>query len=220
MSPSLHSSWIIYLSIASFIKCTLQRFEEQFVQWLQGMCAVRWKAQQDAAFVCKRQCFFFANITAMTIQDKNDMPTKSTYLKILKPEIKISELMHPLSETLTIISGGKASLNSGLLSLAFENHEGRYEVTNGTATSRDSHHSFLCIHDLLHCFSTFLSQLYQVQNNAAVHYHPLHKWITVCLLHLNVLQGSDRHQRINRLGSDEGAQASHMIQFQLIDSSG
>jgi len=54
---------------------------------------------------------------------------------MLKPEVKNFELMHPLSETLTIIPGGIASLNSRLLSLASENHEGRYEVPNGTAAS-------------------------------------------------------------------------------------
>jgi len=57
------------------------------------------------------------------------------HLKMLKPEVKNFELMHPLSETLTIIPGGIASLNSRLLSLASENHEGRYEVPNGTAAS-------------------------------------------------------------------------------------
>jgi hypothetical protein len=89
----------------------------------------------------------------MTIQDKNDRPTNSRLLKMWKPEVKSSELMHPISENLTITPGGIASLNSRLLSPAFENHEGRYEVPNGTATGHDSCcHFLLCIQDLLNCF--------------------------------------------------------------------
>ena len=58
----------------------------------------------------------------MTVQDKNDSPTNSMLLKMLMQEVKCSELMHPISETLTIIPDGIASLNSKLLSLASENH--------------------------------------------------------------------------------------------------
>jgi len=69
--------------------------------------------------------------------------------------------MHPISETLTIIPGGIASLNSRLLSLASENHEGRYEVPDSTTTNHDSFcHPFLCIYDVLHCFITPLSYIF------------------------------------------------------------
>jgi hypothetical protein len=40
--------------------------------------------------------------------------------------------MHPISETLTIIPGGIASLHSRLLSLAFENHEGSVTGISGS----------------------------------------------------------------------------------------
>jgi hypothetical protein len=54
---------------------------------------------------------------------------------MLKLEMKSSELMQSISETLTIIPGGIASLNSKLRSLDSENHEGVYEVPDGTKAS-------------------------------------------------------------------------------------
>ena len=128
--------------------------------------------------VCKTQCFFTANITAMVIQDKNERPRKSMHLKMLKPEIKSSELMHPVPKTVTIIPVGIASRNSRLLSLAFENRDGRYEVPDGTTTTCDCCcccHSFLWIFDLLQYIITPLSYIYWVTNKAAVQYHPLYK---------------------------------------------
>ena len=71
----------------------------------------------------------------MVIQDKNERPRKSVHLKMLKPETKSSELMHPVSKTVTIIPVGIESRNSRLLSFAFENHDGRYEVPDGTTTT-------------------------------------------------------------------------------------
>jgi len=112
----------------------------------------------------------------MVIQDKNERPRKSVHLKMLKPETKSSELMHPVSKTVTIIPVGIESRNSRLLSFAFENHDGRYEVPDGTTTTCDCCcccHSFLWIFDLLQCIVTPLSYNYWVPNNAAVQYHPL-----------------------------------------------
>ena len=122
--------------------------------------------------VCKTQCFFTANITAMVIQDKNERPRKSMHLKMLKPEIKSSELMHPVPKTVTVIPVGIESRNSRLLSLAFENRDGRYEVPDGTTTACDCCcccHSFLWIFDFCNVLSrlsaTFFGYELMLQSN-------------------------------------------------------
>jgi hypothetical protein len=38
-------------------------------------------AKRRVTSLCKRQCFFTANIKAMTIKDKNDMPTKTLHFE-------------------------------------------------------------------------------------------------------------------------------------------
>jgi hypothetical protein len=40
-------------------------------------CVVEVTVKRRVASVCKRQCFFTANLRAMAIKDKNDMPTKN-----------------------------------------------------------------------------------------------------------------------------------------------
>ena len=109
-------------------------------------------------FICKTQCFFIVDMRAVTIQEKNNRPRRAMRFKMLKPQRKELRIDVATLRNFDCCSRRHRITKFSRLSLAFENHKGRYEVPNGIAKSYDSScYAFLRICDLLYYLSTSLS---------------------------------------------------------------
>ena len=101
-----------------------------------------------------KRCFCVVDMRAVTIQEKNNRSRRAMRLEMFKPQRKELRIGVETLRNIDCYSRWHRITKFRLLSLAFENNKGRYEVPNGIAKSHDSSwYVFLRICDLLYSLS-------------------------------------------------------------------